>query len=216
MASQQIKGQGEMPQDIMSEISDISKRVCAFSPIISILGSARTEPASPLYLLTRSLAQQLSAQGYSIMTGAGYGLMQAANEGARLGGASSIGIMVDAFFDKRINSSLDACLYVKNVTLRKQTFIRCSQAIICFPGGFGSLDEISEILLSYQASPEQKVPLVLIDTHFWAPFISWIKQHMLSRGLIDPIDLTGIYLLEPTDDLAQGVTRVLSASACCK
>ena len=201
MVSQKIDNQLKSSPTIMSEISDITRQVRQFSPIISILGSARIEVSDPLYLLTKRLAQRLSIQGYTIMTGAGHGLMRAANQGAQLGGSASIGLMVDGFFDKRVNPFLDSCFYLTDVALRKQAFIRCSTAIICLPGGLGTLDELSEILLSYQEFPAQKTPLLLVDPVFWSPIMEWLAQKMLSRGLIDAIDLTTIHVLNSIDDI---------------
>ena len=190
-----------MSHHIMSEFSEVFEQVSKFGSAVSILGSSRVASDDLLYTLTKEIAQILSSTGYNIITGAGTGLMQAANEGAKLGHCASIGLMVNDPYVGGPNPAIDHCFYLKDVGLRIQTFLACSDALIFLPGGLGTFDELSGFLLQNQWRPEKTKPIFLIDAEFWTPIIHWLQSHMEERKFIEPKDLSSIYLVNSIDDI---------------
>ena len=190
-----------MSLPIMSDFSEIFDSLSPFLPIVSIMGSARVPSDHPLYKKTQDIAQLLARKGYSIMTGAGTGLMQAANEGAALGKATSIGLIVDDPFVGGPNPFLDHVFCLDRVDLRKQAFMACSEAVICLPGGLGTVDELSGFLLTHQWHSEKKRPLFLIGSAFWSPLVDWLKAALLDNQFICADDLSCLQVVDSAEEL---------------
>ena len=206
-----------MSLPIMSDFSEVFDSLSRFSPIVSILGSARVAPNHPLYKITQEMSQLLALKGYTIMTGAGTGLMQAANEGAARENAPSIGLIVDDPFVGGPNPFLDHLFCLDRVDLRKQAFMACSEALICLPGGLGTLDELSGFLLINQWHPEKKRPVFLVDSAFWSPIVDWLKASLLDSQFICADDLSCLHVTDSIETLLdlldQKVSSATSSSA---
>ena len=177
---------------------------------VSIFGSARTAPDDPDYLAATEVARLLGEAGFSIITGAGPGIMEAANKGARIAGAPSIGCNIELPFEQGANPYVDTLVSFRYFMVRKTMFIKYSNAFICFPGGFGTLDELFEAVTLIQTGKIFQFPVVLFGTHYWAGLVRWLRSRVLSERKISPGDLD---LLLLTDDPAEAARAVIEAHA---
>jgi uncharacterized protein (TIGR00730 family) len=177
---------------------------------VSIFGSARTSPDDPQYLAATEVARILGEAGFSIITGAGPGIMEAANKGAQLAGAPSIGCNIELPFEQGANPYVDTLVSFRYFMVRKTMFIKYSNAFICFPGGFGTLDELFEAVTLIQTGKIFQFPVVLFGTHYWAGLVRWLQSRVLSERKISPGDLD---LLLLTDDPQEAARAVIEAHA---
>lgn len=177
---------------------------------VTIFGSARTGPDDPQYQAAREVARLLAEQGFSIITGAGPGIMEAANRGAKEGGGHSVGCNIELPFEQGANPYVDTLVNFRYFFVRKTMFIKYSNAFIIFPGGFGTLDELFEALTLIQTGKIYQFPVILFGRHYWAGLVRWISSRLLAEGKISPGDLD---LLLMTDDPAEAAQAVLDAHA---
>ncbi len=177
---------------------------------VSIFGSARTSPDDPQYQAATEVARILGEAGFSIITGAGPGIMEAANKGARIAGAPSIGCNIELPFEQGANPYVDTLVSFRYFMVRKTMFIKYSNAFICFPGGFGTLDELFEAVTLIQTGKIFQFPVVLFGTHYWAGLIRWLQSRVLGERKISPGDLD---LLLLTDDPQEAARAVIEAHA---
>ncbi|MCC7054203.1 MAG: TIGR00730 family Rossman fold protein [Gemmatimonadaceae bacterium] len=177
---------------------------------VSIFGSARTSPDDPQYLAATEVARLLGEAGFSIITGAGPGIMEAANKGARLAGAPSIGCNIELPFEQGANPYVDTLVSFRYFMVRKTMFIKYSNAFICFPGGFGTLDELFEAVTLIQTGKIFQFPVILFGTHYWAGLIRWLQSRVAGERKISPGDLD---LLLLTDDPREAARAVIEAHA---
>jgi uncharacterized protein (TIGR00730 family) len=184
-------------------------RLAHLGPAVAIFGSARTPVDDPSYELARAVARRLSKAGFAIITGAGPGLMEAANLGAREGGSPSVGLKIELPFEEFANEHLDIRLDFHYFFARKVMFVRYANAFVVLPGGFGTLDELFEALTLIQTAKIRHFPLVLVDRDFWSGLMDWIADQMLSRGTISPLDLE---LVEFADEPEQ-VLEIIDTAA---
>ena len=176
---------------------------------VSIFGSARTAPDDPQYLAAQETARLLAEAGFSIITGAGPGIMEAANKGAREGGGQSIGCNIELPFEQGANPYVDTLVNFRYFFVRKTMFIKYSSAFfIIFPGGFGTLDEAFEALTLIQTGKIYQFPVILFGRHYWAGLIRWLQSRVLVERKISPGDLD---LLLLTDDPAEAAHAVIEA-----
>jgi uncharacterized protein (TIGR00730 family) len=177
---------------------------------VSIFGSARTSPDDPQYKAATEVARILGEAGFSIITGAGPGIMEAANKGARIAGAPSIGCNIELPFEQGANPYVDTLVSFRYFMVRKTMFIKYSNAFICFPGGFGTLDELFEAVTLIQTGKIFQFPVVLFGTHYWAGLVRWLQSRVLSERKISDGDLD---LLLLTDDPQEAANAVIQAHA---
>lgn len=175
---------------------------------VSIFGSARTHPDDPQYQAAQETAQLLAEAGFAIITGAGPGIMEAANKGAKLGGGKSIGCNIELPFEQGANPYVDTLVNFRYFFVRKTMFIKYSNAFIIFPGGFGTLDEAFEALTLIQTGKIYQFPVILFGRHYWAGLIRWIQSRVLSEGKISAGDLDLMLL---TDDPREAAEAVIQA-----
>jgi uncharacterized protein (TIGR00730 family) len=182
--------------------------LAAVGPAVTIFGSARTAPSHPTYRLVRSVAAALGQAGFAIITGGGPGLMEAANRGARDVGATSIGCNIALPHEQGSNPYLDISLRFHHFFARKVMFVRYSQAFVFAPGGFGTLDELFEVLTLIQTGTVRDFPAVLIGDGEWPGLLSWLRERALPDGRIDSDDLEGLHMTADPDE----VVRIVTAS----
>jgi uncharacterized protein (TIGR00730 family) len=175
---------------------------------VSIFGSARTHPDDPQYQAAQEVARLLAEAGFAIITGAGPGIMEAANKGAKLGGGQSIGCNIELPFEQGANPYVDTLVNFRYFFVRKTMFIKYSVAFIIFPGGFGTLDELFEALTLIQTGKIYQFPVIMFGRHYWAGLIRWIQSRVLSEAKISPGDLDLILL---TDDPKEAAHAVIQA-----
>ena len=179
---------------------------------VSIFGSARTHPDDPQYQAAQEVARLLAEAGFGIITGAGPGIMEAANKGAKLGGGKSIGCNIELPFEQGANPYVDTLVNFRYFFVRKTMFIKYSNAFIIFPGGFGTLDEAFEALTLIQTGKIYQFPVILFGRHYWAGLIRWLQSRVLSEGKISPGDLDLMLLTDDPHEAAEAVIQAWNST----
>jgi uncharacterized protein (TIGR00730 family) len=175
---------------------------------VSIFGSARTKPGTEEYDLARRIGSALADAGYTVITGGGPGIMEAANSGAVSAGGVSVGLGIELPFEQSLNDYVDIGIEFRYFFVRKTMFVKYSQAFVVLPGGFGTLDELFEAITLVQTKKITRFPIVLVGTAFWGGLLDWIKNQMLPAGKISQEDMD---LVSVTDDPAEVVELVRRA-----
>ena len=176
---------------------------------VSIFGSARIEEGHRWYELARETAACLTRHGYTVITGGGPGLMEAANRGAREAGGESLGLNIELPHEQHVNPYVTRSLEFHYFFARKLMFVRYARAFVIMPGGFGTLDEMFESLTLIQTRRIYAVPTILVDSEFWDPLLEWIDRGLEDHGLISPGDKE---LLVVADEPMQVCEHVIRAS----
>lgn len=195
---------------IMAEFVDGFDRMEQFGPCISVFGSARTTADHPHYTLAQQIAEKLVEAGYGIITGGGPGIMEAANRGAKEKGGASVGLHIELPREAKENPYVDAdkLLVFKYFFARKVMFIRYAQAFVFLPGGFGTMDELFEVLTLVQTEKIEHVPIIFIGTSFWSGLIHWLEETVCRKeGNIHAEDLRRFHLCDDPED----VVRIVEA-----
>ena len=195
---------------IMGEFIEGFDNLATIDKGVTIFGSARTHPDDPQCQAAQEVARLLAEAGFAIMTGAGPGIMEAANKGAKLAGGRSVGCNIELPFEQGANPYVDTLVNFRYFFVRKTMFIKYSNAFIIFPGGFGTLDEAFEALTLIQTGKIYQFPVVLFGRHYWAGLIRWLQSRVLSEGKISPGDLDLMLL---TDDPKEAAHAVIEAWA---
>ncbi|MEO5589305.1 MAG: TIGR00730 family Rossman fold protein [Gemmatimonadaceae bacterium] len=193
---------------IMGEFIEGFDTLSSVEKGVSIFGSARTSPDDPMYKAAEEVSRLLAEAGYSIITGAGPGIMEAANKGAMAGGGRSIGCNIELPFEQGANPYVDTLVNFRYFFVRKTMFIKYSLAFIIFPGGFGTLDELFEAITLIQTGKIYQFPVILFGRHYWAGLVRWLQSRALTERKISPGD---IELMILTDDPAEAAQAVISA-----
>lgn len=178
-------------------------------PAVSFFGSARTKPEDPYYLLTVTIAAELSRLGYSVITGGGPGIMEAANKGAGEGGGSSIGLNINLPFEQEPNPFANIPLSFKYFFVRKVMFIKYAMAFICMPGGFGTLDEVFEALTLIQTRRIKPFPVILVGKDYWSGMLEWVEEKLLTEGNIDKDDLMIFSVQDDPEEIVSFIKRTI-------
>ena len=178
-------------------------------PCVTVFGSARFPEDHRYYALARELGGRLARTGFTVMTGGGPGIMEAANRGAREAGGRSIGCNIQLPHEQHPNPYLDLFVEFPHFFVRKVMLVKYSYAFVALPGGFGTLDEIFETVVLIQTGKIQHFPVVLMGSEYWAPILAFVKERMLPAHTISPED-PGI--LTVTDDPAEAVETILQTA----
>jgi uncharacterized protein (TIGR00730 family) len=179
-------------------------------PAVTVFGSARTVPGSDEYEAARETARLLGKSGFTIITGGGPGIMEAANRGAREAGAPSVGLNIELPFEQQVNQFVDHSIEFRYFFVRKTMLVKYSQAFLIFPGGFGTLDELFEALVLIQTGKIANFPVVLFGRAYWAGLVDWLRATMLAGGKIAPADLE---LMPIVDTPAEAARRARARGA---
>ena len=193
---------------IMGEFIDGFDALARLGPAVSIFGSARTSPDDPVYQQARELAAKLSDQGFTIITGGGPGIMEAANRGAKEADGVSVGLAIELPHEHGPNPYVDLSQYFRYFFVRKTMFVKYAQAFVIFPGGFGTFDELFESLTLVQTDKIDHFPIILFGSDYWSGLLDWIGSEVVQRGNVSARDLD---LLEVCDDIDQ-VVDIISES----
>lgn len=205
-----IKGENAWTMfKVIAEFVDGFEVMNKIGPCISIFGSARTKPDHPSYKMAVDIARRASEEGYGVITGGGPGIMEAGNKGASLYGGISVGLNIDLPFEQNHNPYIDPD---KNMShryffVRKVLFVKYAQAFVVMPGGFGTLDEMFEVLTLIQTHKISKVPVVLVGSKFWNGLREWIKEVMLEQE--HNVNAEDLDLFHITDDVEE-VIRIIN------
>ena len=174
-------------------------------PSISIFGSARTKPNDPYYKKTVEIASMISEMGFGIISGAGPGIMEAANKGAKLAKGKSIGLRINLPFEQFTNEYVDDEYLLKfdYFFVRKLMFQKYSQGFIVMPGGYGTLDELFNALTLIQTKKSKLFPIILVGKKHYEPLFDWVKNTLSKNKLISPEDIELINLVEEKEEVKQ-------------
>lgn len=192
---------------VLSEFVESAEELQGISPAVSIFGSARTPPDHPYYKLTEEVARQLSDAGFSVLSGGGPGIMEAANKGAFYGKSPSIGLNIKLPMEQRPNEYQDLSLSFNHFFSRKVMFVKHAIAYVVMPGGFGTLDEMFEALTLVQTGKSRRIPIILCGTTFWQGLIDWVRTRLVSEKMINPEDLDLIQLIDEPKAIVETIFK---------
>ncbi|MGF1529098.1 MAG: TIGR00730 family Rossman fold protein [Candidatus Competibacterales bacterium] len=190
---------------IVAEFVEGFERLARIKPSVSVFGSARFAPDHPFYDLTQRLAKALSDAGFSVVSGGGPGLMEAANKGAQAGKSLSIGLNIQLPREFKGNAYQDIALYFRHFFSRKVMFVKYASAYVVLPGGFGTLDELAEILTLMQTGKSRRIPVVLVHEPYWRDLIHWFRTTLLAHGAIDGADLELFQVVDDPDAVVAAI-----------
>ncbi len=175
-------------------------------PAVSCFGSARSPEGSRPYEVARATARLFAEAGWAVVTGAGPGVMEAANRGCREGGGLSVGFGIELPHEQKMNDYIDLGLVFDHFYARKTMFVKAAEGFCVFPGGFGTADELFESLVLIQTGKVMHFPVVLMGEAYWTPLLEWVRRSALADGMVSPDDLA---LLTLTDDPQVALETVL-------
>ncbi len=174
---------------------------------VTVFGSARLTSSSRWYQAAVDVASHVARHDYAVITGGGPGIMEAANKGAHEAGGVSIGLGIELPHEQSLNEYVDLGVNFRYFFARKTMFLKYSQAFVFFPGGFGTLDELYEVLVMVQTQKVRNYPIVLMGTEHWGPLVEWMENTLRAQGMLGPQDLD-MFLV--TDSVSEAVNHILS------
>jgi uncharacterized protein (TIGR00730 family) len=190
---------------IMAEFVESTERLAGIRPAVSVFGSARTPPDHAYYLLTEQIARQLSDAGFSVISGGGPGIMEAANKGAYFGKSPSVGLNIQLPHEQHTNLYQDITQTFHHFFARKVMFVKFAAAYVVMPGGFGTLDELMEALTLVQTGKTRSIPIILVGSDFWAGLLDWLNKRLVKEGMIDPQDMNLIQVIDKPVDVVEAI-----------
>jgi uncharacterized protein (TIGR00730 family) len=190
---------------IISEFVEAAERLSEIRPAVSIFGSARTPPGAPMYDLTVEIARKLSDAGFAVISGGGPGIMEAANRGAYEGPSPSVGLNIELPFEQYGNPYQDISLRFRHFFARKVAFVKYAAAYVVMPGGFGTLDELSEALTLMQTGKGKPIPIVLVGSAFWSGLLQWMRGTLVTEGMIGAADIDMMRIVDDSDGVVNAI-----------
>jgi uncharacterized protein (TIGR00730 family) len=198
---------------IMAEFVQAFETLSKIGPCVSIFGSARTKADNPYYKQAEEIAEKLTQKGYGVITGGGFGIMEAGNKGAKQGKGKSVGLNIDLPFEQEANSYIDndKLINFDYFFVRKVMFVKYAQGFVVMPGGVGTLDELFEAITLIQTKKIAPFPIVLVGKKYWSGLIDWIREVMLAEEQnISPEDLDLFNLVDTTDEAVECIDNFYS------
>ena len=183
--------------EIIAEFVTATERLPAIQPAVAIFGSARITPEHPYFRVAEDIARRLSDAGFSVISGGGPGIMEAVNKGAYEGASPSVGLNIQLPHEQSANAFQDVSHTFRHFFARKVMFVKLSCAFVMMPGGFGTLDELMEVLTLVQTHKIRRLPIILVNSAFWSGLLEWIRGQLLADGMIG-VDDPG--LMQVIDD----------------
>lgn len=190
---------------IMAEFVEGFERLAPIKPSVSIFGSARTSRSDPNYLKAEEVARLLSDSGFAVVSGGGPGIMEAANKGGYLGRSPSIGLNIQLPREQVSNQYQDISLNFKHFFSRKVMFVKYASAYVVMPGGFGTLDELAEMLTLVQTGKSRRIPIILMNGAFWRGLLDWFRNTLCTEGTISQEDLDLIQICDEPNEVVDAI-----------
>jgi uncharacterized protein (TIGR00730 family) len=190
---------------IFAEFLHGFRRLQGIGPCVTVFGSARFDQEHRYYKLAREIGERIARAGYTVMTGGGPGIMEAANRGAQAGGGRSVGCNIKLPEEQRPNRYLDTFVEFNHFFVRKVMLVKYSHAFVVMPGGFGTLDEIFETVTLIQTGKMKSFPIVAVGSDYWRHLRTFIRQTMVEEATISPTDLD---LVTVTDSAEEAIELV--------
>ncbi len=192
---------------IMSEFVDGFEFLSQIEPAVTVFGSARTKPDDPYYKLATEIGFRLAKSGFSVITGGGPGLMEAANKGASEAGGRSVGMNIELPMEQKINPYVNFQVGFRYFFIRKVMFIKHASAVIIMPGGFGTMDECFEVLTLIQTNKIRRFPIIMVGSEYWSGLLDWLRNTMTDRKMIEPQDLSMFKLMDDPKQILREVKK---------
>jgi uncharacterized protein (TIGR00730 family) len=192
---------------ILSEFVEGAERLSPIRPAVSMFGSARLAPEHPYYQLAERIARKLSDAGFAVISGGGPGIMEAANKGAFFGRSPSVGLNIQLSHEQHANPYQDVSQTFRHFFARKYMFVRFASAYVVMPGGFGTLDELLEVMTLIQTGKSRRIPVILVHRPFWQGFLDWLEAKLAGEGMIDPEDLQIAQVIDDPDAIVAAIFK---------
>ena len=196
---------------IMAEFIESTERLSAIGPAVTIFGSARMKVDNPYYQICLDVAKRLSDEGFAVISGGGPGIMEAANKGAFEGASASVGLNIELPHEQRSNPWQNIVLNFRHFFARKVAFVKYADAYVVFPGGFGTMDELMEVLTLMQTGKIKRIPVILVGTSFWQGFLGWMKTQMSDQQLISSADLNLVQVIDEPANIVDAIFAFFEA-----
>ena len=191
--------------EIIAEFVTATERLQAIQPAVAIFGSARMKPGHPYYRVAEDIGRRLSDAGFSVISGGGPGIMEAANKGARDGASPSVGLNIQLPHEQSANAYQDIAHTFQHFFARKVMFVKQSCAFVMMPGGFGTMDELMEVLTLAQTGKIRKLPIILVNSGYWKGLLDWIRGPMLREGMIGADDPDLMQVIDDPKDVVDAI-----------
>ncbi|MBU1689613.1 MAG: TIGR00730 family Rossman fold protein [Gammaproteobacteria bacterium] len=193
--------------EIMAEFVEATERLSCIRPAVSVFGSARTSVDHAYYKLTEEISRQLSDAGFSVISGGGPGIMEAANKGAFFGKSPSVGLNIQLPFEQHTNPYQNISQTFRHFFARKVMFVKFATAYVVMPGGFGTLDELMEALTLVQTGKTRKIPIILVHGSYWRGLVDWFRDTLVKEGTINADDLDLIQIIDEPKDVVDAIFK---------
>ena len=192
---------------IMSEFVEATERMNEIRPAVSVFGSARIPAGHPYYVLAEKTARLLSDSGFAVVSGGGPGIMEATNRGAHAGRSPSVGLNIELPREQFGNAHQDISLAFRHFFARKAMFVKCASAFVFMPGGFGTMDELTEVLTLMQTGKSARVPCILVHAPFWEGLLGWFRERLVSEKMISPQDMDLVQVVDEPQAIVGAIFR---------
>jgi len=192
---------------IIGELVEGFDELAGIEPAVTVYGSARLSPEDELYAQTEEIANRLGQVGFTIISGGGPGVMEAANKGALKAGAKSVGLNIDLPEEQVCNPYTTKSITFNHFFVRKVMLVKYATAFIIMPGGLGTLDELTEVLTLIQTHKIRPFPVLLFNGQYWKGFLDWLKNSVLVREFISESDLDLLRVYDRVDEIVESVQR---------
>ncbi|HXZ54829.1 MAG TPA: TIGR00730 family Rossman fold protein [Burkholderiales bacterium] len=192
---------------IMSEFVEATERIDDIRPAVSVFGSARVPQGHAYYALAEKTSRLLSDAGFSVVSGGGPGIMEASNRGAHFGRSPAVGLNIELPREQFGNTYQDISLLFRHFFARKAMFVRCASAFVFLPGGFGTLDELTEVLVLMQTGKTARAPCILMHRPFWLGLLDWLRDRLAAERMIDPGDLDLVQLVDDPESVIECIFK---------
>ncbi|MGE5739693.1 MAG: TIGR00730 family Rossman fold protein, partial [Betaproteobacteria bacterium] len=190
---------------IMAEFQMAADRLNGVRPAVSMFGSARVSADHPYYQIAQTIARKLSDAGFSVISGGGPGIMEAANHGAHAGRAPAIGLNIVLPHEQASSPYQDISVNFRYFFARKMMFVRFASAYVVLPGGYGTLDELSECLTLVQTGKSRRIPIILVGGAYWQGLLDWLNETVAGEGMIGEHDIDLMRVIDEPDAVVEAI-----------
>lgn len=197
---------------IISEFVEGFEALSSARPGVAIFGSARTKPGDPYYKMAEQLGELVVKNGFSVITGGGPGIMEAANKGAKRLGGESIGLNIELPFEQKPNRYINTLLNFRYFFVRKVMMIKYSVAFVIMPGGFGTMDELFESLTLIQTNKIKPFPVIMVGSHYWNGLLRWMDEKLVGTGNIDRRDMKLLTIVDTPEEAMKAIMKNVTSN----
>ena len=192
---------------ILSEFVEGTEKLEAIRPAVSLFGSARVKPGSVWYGQAEIISRKLSDAGFAVISGGGPGIMEASNKGAFAGKSPSVGLNIELPREQHGNQWQNIALYFKHFFARKYMFVKFACAYVVMPGGYGTLDELTEALTLIQTGKARAMPIILVGKEFWAGMLDWFGTTLVNERMINPEDVSLMQVIDDPEEIVATIFK---------